>query len=151
MFNSWMVSDFFTCCHLFIWWLVLQLIFHVKNISRSRTASVAYCRSLCMMQVNIWPWSNTCCGHMVPSGSRVQMSQMSHFQAFSQLELRWLWPWYVMFDLANVWNFHVITKLDFNWTSTFKMRPILPLPLECILWHHHQMKVPMQHLWAKFS
>ena len=64
-----------------------------KNTSRSGTASVTCCRSLWMMQIDTWPWSHTCWGHMILTGTQVHKWVKFHiFRLSYKLTSHDLWP-----------------------------------------------------------
>ena len=48
-----------------------------------------YCHHLWMMQVDIWPWSHTCRGHMVPISHHACKWVNFRCHAILQLDLRW--------------------------------------------------------------
>ena len=83
-----------------------------KILHGSWTASVACRRSLWMMQIDTWPWSHTCWGHMVLIGPQVCKWVKSYiFRLSYKLTLHDLWPSFVTFDLRNIWRFlHYINK-----------------------------------------
>ena len=137
------------------------------NMWKYFTVPVACCRGLWMMQIDTWPWSYTCWGHMVLTGPQVcKWVKFYIFRLSHKLTSNNLWPSFVTFDLMNIWRFlYYINKLSLVpiGLPTFQMRwilhfePILqldlrwPLTLICDLLPHLQMQVPVLHLWPNFG
>ena len=93
-----------------------------KILRGPRTTSVACCRGLWMMQVDIWPWSHSCWGRQVVLiGTQVcKWVKIYLFRLSYRLTSDNLCPWLVTFDLMNIQRFPSINQVWFQLFHLFK-------------------------------
>ena len=129
----------YICLFLFVV-VVLALFCFILVFSSPRTASVPCRCGLWMMQIDTWPWSHICWGHMVLTGPQVCKWVKFYIFRLSEIDFTWpltficdLWPHeHVTVSTNQVWfqsDFNFSNEVNFTFWAHLTTWPLMTFDL----------------------
>ena len=112
----------------------------ISVFSSPRTASVTCRCGLWMMQIDTWPWSHICWGHMVLTGPQVCKWVKFYIFRLSEIDFTWpltficdLWPHeHVTVSTNQVWfqsDFNFSNEVNFTFWAHLTTWPLMTFDL----------------------